>query len=112
MDFQGVPTNESWKIVRYNDKYVICDSYPAVWAIPFAVNEEEFIRSVASFRSRNRLPVLSWLHPKGQASITRCAQPLVGVAAKRSKDDEKYLQMILDANATSHKLYVMDARPK
>ncbi|ODM94150.1 Myotubularin-related protein 2 [Orchesella cincta] len=106
----GVP-NESWKIVRYNDKYEICDSYPSVWAIPVAANDEEFIRSVAAFRSRSRLPVLSWLHPKGQASITRCAQPLVGVAAKRSKDDEKYLQMILDANATSHKLYVMDARP-
>lgn len=90
----------------------MCDSYPTVWAIPVAANDEEFIKLVASFRSRSRLPVLSWLHPKGQASITRSAQPLVGVAAKRSKDDEKYLQMILDANATSHKLYVMDARPK
>jgi myotubularin-related protein 1/2 len=36
---------------------------------------------------------------------------LVGVASKRSRDDEKYLQMILDANAQAHKLYVMDARP-
>ena len=77
-----------------------------------AVPDEEFVRSVASFRTRNRLPVLSWLHPFTQASITRCSQPMVGVGAKRNRDDEKYLQMILDANAQAHKLYVMDARPK
>lgn len=106
----GVP-NESWKISKQNEKYEVCDSYPAVWAIPVAATDDEFIKSVASFRSRNRFPVLSWLHPYSQASITRCAQPMVGVASKRSRDDEKYLQMILDANAQAHKLYVMDARP-
>jgi len=51
------------------------------------------------------------LHPNSQASITRSAQPLVGVAAKRNQEDEKYFQMILDANAQGHKLCVMDARP-
>ncbi len=106
----GIP-NESWKITRLNDKYDLCDSYPAVWGIPAAA-EEDLIRSVASFRSRNRLPVISWLHPFSQASITRCAQPMVGVASRRNKDDERYFQMILDANAQAHKLYVMDARPK
>ena len=55
--------------------------------------------------------VLSWMHPESLASITRCSQPLVGVAGKRSKDDERYVQMIMDANAQSHKLYIMDARP-
>ncbi|OXA60801.1 Myotubularin-related protein 2 [Folsomia candida] len=105
----GIP-NESWKITRLNDKYDLCDSYPSVWAIPAAA-EEELIRSVASFRSRSRLPVISWLHPFSQASITRASQPMVGVAARRNKDDERYLQMILDANAQAHKLYVMDARP-
>ncbi len=57
------------------------------------------------------LQVLSWMHPESLATITRCSQPLVGVAGKRSKDDERYVQMIMDANAQSHKLYIMDARP-
>ena len=35
----------------------------------------------------------------------------MGVSGKRNKDDEKYIQMIMDANAQSHKLSIMDARP-
>lgn len=36
---------------------------------------------------------------------------MIGVAGKRNKDDENYVQMIMDANAHSNKLYIMDARP-
>ncbi|KAI9560681.1 Myotubularin-related protein-like protein 2 [Daphnia sinensis] len=106
---QGLP-NESWRITKLNENYDICDSYPAVWAVPAAATDEE-LRYVAAFRSRGRLPVLSWIHPESQATITRCSQPLVGVSGKRSRDDERYVQLILDANAQSHKLFIMDARP-
>ena len=30
-----------------------------------------------------RVPVLSWLHPTNEASITRCSQPCVGLSKKR-----------------------------
>ncbi|KAG9337532.1 hypothetical protein JZ751_028549, partial [Albula glossodonta] len=63
------------------------------------------------FRAQGRIPVLSWIHPESQATVTRCSQPLVGVNGKRCKDDEKYLQAIMDANAQSHKLFIFDARP-
>ncbi|XP_063955284.1 myotubularin-related protein 2-like isoform X2 [Lytechinus pictus] len=106
---QGLPT-ESWKISRINENFTFCDTYPAILAIPAAA-DDELLRQVAAFRSRNRLPIMSWLHPQSQATITRCSQPLVGVGGKRSKEDEKYIQMILDANAQSHKLLIMDARP-
>jgi len=106
---QGLPT-ESWRITRLNENYDVCDSYPAVWAVPAAAADEE-LRAVAAFRSRGRLPILSWIHPESQATITRCSQPLVGVSGKRSREDEAYLQTIIDANAQSHKLYIMDARP-
>lgn len=105
----GLP-NESWKITKINEKYELCDTYPAVLAVPSAANDD-FLRSVASFRSRGRLAVLSWLHPESQASITRCSQPSVGVTNKRNRDDEAYIQMIMDANAQSHKIFIMDARP-
>lgn len=36
---------------------------------------------------------------------------MVGINGKRSKEDEKYLQAIMDANAQSHKLFIFDARP-
>lgn len=54
--------------------------------------------------------VLSWIHPESQATIIRCSQPLVGPNDKRCKEDEKYLQTIMDANAQSHKLIIFDAR--
>lgn len=57
------------------------------------------------------LQVLSWIHPESQATVTRCSQPMVGVNGKRSKEDEKFLQAIMDANAQSHKLFIFDARP-
>ncbi|XP_033227691.1 myotubularin-related protein 2 isoform X2 [Belonocnema kinseyi] len=102
--------NDMWKISKINDTYALCDSYPAVLAVPTAATDED-LQSSAAFRSRGRLPVLAWIHPESQATITRCAQPLVGVGGKRSREDERYIQLIMDANAQSHKLFIMDARP-
>lgn len=101
---------ETWKITKINENYELCDSYPAILVVPSAASEDD-LRQVAQFRSKGRIPVLSWLHPESQASLTRCAQPCVGVSGKRSKEDERYVQMIMDANAQSHKIYIMDARP-
>lgn len=106
---QGLPT-ESWKISRINESYRLSDTYPAILAVPAAA-DDNLLEVVASFRSRGRIPVLSWIHPESQATITRCSQPNVGVSGKRCTEDENYLQMIMDANAQSHKVYIMDARP-
>ncbi|KAG1658002.1 Myotubularin-related protein 2 [Nymphon striatum] len=106
---QGLPT-ESWKITKINENYEFADTYPPVFAVPAAATEED-LHAVANFRSRCRIPILSWIQPESQATITRCSQPLVGVSGKRCKEDERYIQMIMDANAQSHKIFIMDARP-
>lgn len=54
--------------------------------------------------------VLSWIHPESQAAIVRCSQPLVGPSDRRCKEDERFLQIVMDANAQSHKLIIFDAR--
>lgn len=56
------------------------------------------------------LQVLSWIHPETQATIVRCSQPLVGPTDRRCKEDERFLQIVMDANAQSHKLTIFDAR--
>ena len=33
------------------------------------------------------------------------------MSGKRSREDERYIQLIMDANAQAHKLFIMDARP-
>lgn len=106
---QGIP-NESWRITKVNDHYELCDTYPSTLAVPVNIPDEE-LRRVAAFRAKGRIPVLSWIHPESQATVTRCSQPMVGVNGKRSKEDEKYLQAVMDANAQSHKLFIFDARP-
>ncbi|XP_031573534.1 myotubularin-related protein 2-like [Actinia tenebrosa] len=107
----GLPT-DCWHVTKINEKYEICDTYPAILGVPSSVTDED-IKKVAMFRSRGRLPVLSWLHPNNNASITRASQPTAGVMNRtRNKDDEKYFQAILDANPQCHKLLIMDARPR
>lgn len=76
--------NDTWRITRINEKYDICDSYPAVWAVPKSTTDDA-LKQACTFRSRNRLPVLSWIHPKSLATITRCSQPLVGVSVNDKK---------------------------
>uniref|UniRef100_A0A8C9FE12 phosphatidylinositol-3,5-bisphosphate 3-phosphatase n=1 Tax=Pavo cristatus TaxID=9049 RepID=A0A8C9FE12_PAVCR len=105
---QGLP-NESWKISKINSTYELCDTYPAVLVVPTSVKDDD-LSKVAAFRAKGRVPVLSWIHPESQATITRCSQPLVGPNDKHCKEDEKYLQTIMDANAQSHKLIIFDAR--
>uniref|UniRef100_A0A663FFC1 phosphatidylinositol-3,5-bisphosphate 3-phosphatase n=1 Tax=Aquila chrysaetos chrysaetos TaxID=223781 RepID=A0A663FFC1_AQUCH len=105
---QGLP-NESWKISKINSSYELCDTYPAVLVVPTSVKDDD-LSKVAAFRAKGRVPVLSWIHPESQATITRCSQPSVGPNDKRCKEDEKYLQTIMDANAQSHKLIIFDAR--
>ncbi|XP_068443984.1 myotubularin [Clinocottus analis] len=104
---QGLP-NGKWRIV-FNKNYELCDTYPTVLAVPFKSKDED-LKRVAAFRSRGRIPVLSWIHRENQAVIVRCSQPLVGMSGKRNRDDERYLDVIREANDTA-KLTIYDARP-
>ncbi|KAG7218444.1 hypothetical protein INR49_020369, partial [Caranx melampygus] len=105
---QGLPNNK-WRITFINKSYELCDTYPTVLAVPYKSSDED-LKRVATFRSRGRIPVLSWIHRENQAVIVRCSQPLVGMSGKRNKDDERYLDMIREANETP-KLTIYDARP-
>ncbi|XP_072562721.1 myotubularin-related protein 1b isoform X2 [Paramormyrops kingsleyae] len=105
---QGLP-NESWTISRINSSYEVCDTYPSLLVVPTSIKDDE-LKRVAAFRAKHRIPVLSWIHPESQATIVRCGQPLVGPSDRRCKEDERFLQTILDANAQSHKLSIFDAR--
>ena len=100
-----------WCLSDINASYTLCDTYPAVLAFPVRCSQEA-LRSSASFRSRGRLPALSYLHRNG-ASITRCSQPKVGLIGGSSGGDQILLQAILEANPNKDQpLRLIDARPK
>lgn len=106
--------NDTWVISRINQNHAFAETYPAVIAIPAQAEQqgEEFLWAVGKFRSRNRIPILSWLNPETNASLSRSSQPLVGMTSRRCAEDETYLQMLIEANAQSAKLFIMDARPE
>uniref|UniRef100_A0A8C8T663 Myotubularin n=1 Tax=Peromyscus maniculatus bairdii TaxID=230844 RepID=A0A8C8T663_PERMB len=106
---QGLP-NHHWRITFINKCYELCDTYPALLVVPYQTSDDD-LRRVATFRSRNRIPVLSWIHPENKMVIMRCSQPLVGMSGKRNKDDEKYLDVIRETNRQISKLTIYDARP-
>jgi phosphatidylinositol-3-phosphatase len=81
--------------------------------VPKTDKEKVNLQKVASYRSRNRLPVATWIHPTNGAAITRCSQPLVGVTERRCGDDYLYLKKIRDLRVPeANKLLIYDCRPK
>ena len=57
------------------------------------------INYAGKYRSRARIPVLTYLHPVNNCSITRSSQPLVGVRNNRSIQDEKLLAAIFSTSS-------------
>ncbi|XP_039530886.1 myotubularin-related protein 7-like isoform X2 [Pimephales promelas] len=105
----GIPRN-LWHATAANHEYRLCDTYPSDLYVPKSVSPAVIVGS-AKFRSRGRLPVLSYYHRDSSASICRSSQPLSGFSA-RSSDDEQMLQAIMKSNPVSEFMYVVDTRPK
>eukprot|EP00005_Dracoamoeba_jomungandri_P009725 CAMPEP_0174272610 /NCGR_PEP_ID=MMETSP0439-20130205/51855_1 /TAXON_ID=0 /ORGANISM="Stereomyxa ramosa, Strain Chinc5" /LENGTH=511 /DNA_ID=CAMNT_0015363289 /DNA_START=73 /DNA_END=1605 /DNA_ORIENTATION=+ len=106
----------NWRLTLVNSNYEICSTYPAVIAVPTAVNDNT-LTWVSSFRSRGRLPILSWIHPETQSSLTRASQPMVGLQNHTCGSDDILLYEIAKATPPSppsskSSLIILDARPK
>jgi myotubularin-related protein 1/2 len=95
-------TEPKWRLCNVNADYKMCDTYTSRFVVPADITDEE-IRAVAAFRSKGRLPVLSWYCKETGASLTRSAQPLIGfnitgARNKKFKDDYRMIEAILQAN--------------
>ena len=130
-------TNAKWTLSDLNAEYAvgrpiivvvtlrpqICETYPEHVVVPSSVSKSTMIAS-SRFRSRGRLPVLTYYHkPNGvreyfvwryktgisQASICRCSQPLSGFSA-RCEEDETLMAHIASTNERCGVLYLIDTR--
>jgi hypothetical protein len=52
-----------------------------------------FFLNDAGFRSKQRLPVVTYLHRPNGVVLTRSAQPMVGLGQKNCPEDEKLLNL-------------------
>eukprot|EP00756_Hemistasia_phaeocysticola_P027555 Hpha_TRINITY_DN16124_c2_g1::TRINITY_DN16124_c2_g1_i2::g.3245::m.3245/K18083/MTMR6_7_8; myotubularin-related protein 6/7/8 len=111
---EGTPPAEGWRLEQgLNRNFEFSPTYARLFAVPAAATTETLLAS-AKFRSKARLPVLSWLCPRTGLSITRCSQPLTGMLSRRCVEDERLVELIRTSPRGSDPdpiLYILDLRP-
>lgn len=77
-----------------------CPTYPAHLVVPAKISDN-VLNYAGRYRSRSRIPVLTYLHPVNNCTITRCSQPLTGLKGNRSPQDEKLVAAIFASTQAS-----------
>ncbi|CBN77430.1 conserved unknown protein [Ectocarpus siliculosus] len=80
-----------WRLF-YNRSYTLVPSYPLHFVVP-AVMSDANVRAAAAYRSKGRLPVVTWMDPKTRAVLSRSAQPLAGLGGKTCAEDARLLSL-------------------
>ncbi|CDH54043.1 phosphatases ii [Lichtheimia corymbifera JMRC:FSU:9682] len=94
----GVGTkNDSWRFTTINRDYTYSPTYPRTLVVPTKISDN-VLNYAAKYRSKARIPVLSYLHWYNMATITRSSQPMVGFKQARSIQDEKLIEAIFASN--------------
>ncbi|KAK4235501.1 protein-tyrosine phosphatase-like protein [Achaetomium macrosporum] len=89
-----------WRISTINKDYTFSPTYPALLVVPSKISDST-LKYAANFRSRARIPTLTYLHPVNNCTITRSSQPFVGLRFKRSIQDERLVGACFSASLES-----------
>jgi hypothetical protein len=89
-----------WRISTINKDYTFCPTYPALLVVPSKISDNT-LKYAGNFRSRARIPTLTYLHPVNNCTITRSSQPFVGLRMKRSIQDERLVGACFSASTDS-----------
>jgi hypothetical protein len=102
---------EQWRISNINQEYQFSSTYPRLLVVPTKISDNT-LRHIGKFRSKGRIPALSYIHPN-RCSITRSAQPMVGLKNNKNIQDEKLIEAIFDTTKCVGKkeCLILDARP-
>jgi len=112
----GLPQSNDFRYSKINVEFKFCETYPRILVVPKSVSDED-LRAVGDFRSKHRIPVVSWIkydNKTYRAALLRSSQPLVGLTLKKNENDEAYLNTFykLNSNNSLDKLFIVDARPQ
>lgn len=94
-----------------NTEFKISFTYPPYFVVPAGLTEAE-MESCMSFRSKKRLPALTYFHKENGTSIWRCAQPLSGLRNRIENGDVRMLTEIGLLSTQDQHVTIFDARPK
>ncbi|EFA03795.1 myotubularin-related protein 9 isoform X1 [Tribolium castaneum] len=104
-EYAKLLASEEWRISHINKNYTVCPTYSASVIVPKSIDDDVIVAS-ASFRDGGRFPLLSYRHDNG-AILLRSSQPLLNNNNRRSRADEKILNVIL---GSGKKGYIIDTR--
>lgn len=74
------------------DNFALVDTYPKEFILPQGIPGDQIFEA-AKFRSRNRLPALTFRNRRNGALLCRSSQPMVGILAHRSLPDKLLLNL-------------------
>ncbi|CDW83756.1 myotubularin-related protein 1 isoform x3 [Stylonychia lemnae] len=111
---QGIDLNEGNLFRLWENKnYKTCPSYPQINIVPKEA-DDRLILQTSNFRTKGRLPCLTYFDKFSGCSIFRSSQPKQGILNGRNQGDEKYLQLIgqlnNEINQSNGQLMIYDAR--
>ena len=114
---QGAITgaHPEWRITHVNTAYQLCPTYPETLIVPAKIGDA-VLGHAARFRSKARLPVLTFRHGVTGACLLRSSQPMVGLTFNRSIQDERLVELAFSvqhvAVNNNHPMnWIVDARP-
>ncbi|KAH7889577.1 protein-tyrosine phosphatase-like protein [Phlebopus sp. FC_14] len=94
----GVGTRtKAWRFTDINKDYKFCPSYPSRLVVPTRISDST-LQYAAKYRSKARIPALTYLHWANFGTITRSSQPMVGIKQSRSIQDEKLVEAIFQSH--------------
>lgn len=102
----------NWRVSKINSNYKFAETYPSVLVVPKTISDNVLIHA-GRYRSKSRIPALTYYHKESGCTITRCSQPLVGLKQSRSIQDEKLVDEMFRSseNKDTRINIIVDARP-
>ena len=77
---QGLHSSKTWEIRHKSNKlHTLCTTYSEILCVPKDIQDEQ-LQAAVQYRSRGRLPALSWRHPMNGAPMCRASQPMSGIS--------------------------------
>jgi len=101
--------NKPFRRTKENENYSLCATYPKFLITVGAISDSNY-RESSLFRTKNRLPTLSYYYYNSKGTIWRSAQSKVGMTGNRNRFDEELIDDIAEISNTK-KLFIYDCRP-
>ena len=101
--------NKLFRKTSLNENYLLCSTYPTYLITVGSITDNN-LKESSLFRTKQRLPVLSYFYYNSRGTIWRSSQPKTGISGNRNIFDEELINKIIEIG-NSKKLYIYDCRP-